>query len=564
MPMPLSAESRDRRLEIARAHHQRGEFAVAAPLYLAEIEDDPRDGEAFRLLGVLLAQVGRGDEALALLNVALTIAPQNAETLDNLGVVLLEQGRLDEAIVALRRAATLAPQNFSACNNLGIALRRAKKGPEALTAFCAALRLAPRHIGALNDCALTLLDLGRLDEAAASFDAAVRLEPQNAALWRNRGVALKRLGRLEAALASYDRALALAPMEADVWHNRGNLFLALARPDAALENFEKARAQNPENADYAYSEAIALLLTGDFLRGFAAYEHRRRRPAFQQNMFARDSGKPEWRGEKILGGAIFLYAEQGFGDTLQFCRFAKILAARGKFRVILAVPKKLRALLHHLDPAVLVLADDEPPPPFDLHAPLMSLPFLLGWTLADAPGATHYLTPERVRKTRWRRKLSAQGFRIGVNWRGDPKNLLALERSFPLAELAPLAKIPGVRLISLQKFADDDEILRASENVALQILGESFDAGPDAFLDAAAVMASLDLVISCDTAIAHLAGALGAKCFVALPFASEWRWLQNRDDSPWYPSLKLFRQPAPGDWAAVFGAMARCLDSGGV
>lgn len=563
MSTPPHAANRAAQVEQARAHHQRGEFAAAAPLYLAAIEQNPRECEAFRLLGVLLAQVGRGGEALALLKVAREIAPENPEILDNFGAVLLEAGGVDEALAALTEAVALAPRSFSPRNNLGVALRRAQKYPDALIAFRAALALCPDHIGARNDYALTLLDLGRPEEAATGFDAALALAPHNAALWRNRGVALKRLGRLDEALASYDRALALAPAEADVWHNRGNLFLALAQAEAALENFAKARAQNPQNAEYAYSEAIALLQTGDFLRGFAAYESRRARPAFRQNIFARDSGKPEWRGEAISGRTLFVYAEQGLGDTLQFCRFAKILAAR-RVRVFLAAPARLRALVQTLDSDILVLTEQDAPPPFDLHAPLMSLPWLLGWTLADAPGATQYLVAERARKSRWRRRLSTRGFRIGVNWRGDPTNLLALERSFPLAALAPVAKIPGVRLISLQKNADQTEIAQATENFHLEILGEDFDSGPDAFLDAAAVMASLDLVISCDTAIVHLAGALGAKCWAALPFASEWRWLQNREDSPWYPSLTLFRQPTPGDWAAVFAEMAQRLDAGGL
>ncbi len=528
--------------------------------------------------GVLLWQMGRLGEALTSYDRALALAPGHVEAYNNRGNVLQDLGRLEDALESYRRALALRPDFAQALNNQGNALRKLKRLDAALASADGALALAPRYADALHNRANILLDMKRLDAALADFDAALALEPRhvaalngrgralhrlrrfeealavldtalalkpdNAEALNDRGNALQELNRLEEAIQSYDAALAIKPGHLDAMNNRSNAWRGLHRFDEAWEDLERVLAIAPGNAQAWWSKSIVKLQLGDLAEGLRLYEWRKRMP---EPIEARSYAVPLWTGaEDIAGRTLFLYVEQGLGDAIQFYRYA--LMVRGA-RVILSVPDAAVRLLRDASDTVEVIGWREAPPHFDYHAPLMSLPLAFGTMLDTIPAVTPYLRAQPQRVDKWTARIGQQGFKVGVCWRGAPT---VSGRSFPPSCLAEISRLPGVRLISLQKGA-------AAGLPAMEMLGEDFDAGSDAFLDSAAVMQCLDLVITPDTSIAHLAGALRRPVWVALKHLPDWRWFLGRTDTPWYPGMRLFRQARPGDWADVFAAIASAL-----
>jgi hypothetical protein len=343
--------------------------------------------------------------------------------------------------------------------------------------------------------------------------------------------------------------VALKPRSAGTLLNRGVLLSELGRQDEALASFDDAAAIQPGLADIGFNKSQVLLLQGDFAAGLPLYEERKR---LDPPLGLRRHAQPEWTGsEDIRDKTLFLHSEQGLGDVIMFSRFVAPLAAMGA-KVVLEVPETLRGLFEGFLPEAQIVT--APPAAFDFHAPLGSLPLALKTRVETIPAATPYFQPDPARVALWRERLGGEGFRIGIAWQGA-RGAADHGRSFALARLAPLAAIPGVRLISLQK-GDGAEQIEAA-GFAVETPGLDFD--QSAFVDSAAIMASLDLVVSSDTAIAHLAGALGRPLYVALRHKPEWRWMLGRADSPWYPGATLFRQPSSGDWGAVFAAMTAKL-----
>lgn len=410
-----------------------------------------------------------------------------------------------------------------------------------------------------RDLAKQLATLGQLDAALARADEAIRLQPQDAETHCDRGVTLANLERFDEAIASYDRAAALDPQQAETYNNRGLTLHLMGRPMAAIADFDRAIALNPDMPMAHYNCGRSLLLTGRIDAGLREFEWRTRCPTLAGY---RPLPRPVWLGgEPLEGRTIFVYPELFAGDLIQFCRYAPMLEARGA-RVILAAPDRMHRLLRGLSPTIELVAADANPTDIDIdfHCPLFSLPLALGTTLESIPARTPYLAAEPDRVERWRRVIGEQGFRIGICWQGSTLPYATrLQRSFPLTQFAAIARRPGVRLISLQRHDGLDQLSRLPAGMAVETLGEDFDAGPDAFLDAAAAMASLDLVISVDTSIAHLAGALARPTWVPLPYLPDWRWMLDRADSPWYPSLRLFRQDSPGDWPGAFSKVEAAL-----
>ena len=488
--------------------HQAGNLAAAEALYRRVVTAEPGHGDALHLLGVICAQTGRGDESRHWLERAVAANPDFAQAWCNLGNVLGELGHLPEAVTALDRAIALDPANDGMHRDRG------------------------RLLGMM----------GANREALESFDAALALKPQNLAALSDRGVVLMELGRPAEALASYDRALAIQPLAA-TYSNRGNALQELMRFDEALAAFERALALEPGRPDSLWNKALCLLSLGRLKEGLRLYEWRKRRPSWTGPA---GFSCPEWTGAQNLNGkTLLVHAEQGLGDTIHFCRYVKQAEARGA-RVMLAVPDTMRRLL---GPLGVALCDPDIRGPSDFRADLLSLPLALGTDWDGIPAETPYLFAEPEQVARWRGTIGEEGFRIGVCWQGRAGYNTA--RHLSPEHLAPLAKIPGVRLISLQK--------DAAPPAFIETLGEDFDSGPDAFVDSAAVMENLDLVISVDTAMAHLAGALGRPVWTALKYAPDWRWFLNRADSPWYPSMRLFRQNAPDHWDGVVEEMRLAL-----
>ncbi|HEX3666180.1 MAG TPA: tetratricopeptide repeat-containing glycosyltransferase family protein [Rhizomicrobium sp.] len=400
---------------------------------------------------------------------------------------------------------------------------------------------------------------GQRAESAAAFGNAGRLG--NWAGHNNHGCVLMELGRPSEAVECFDKALALSPPlhESVFVHcNRGKALVDASRHEEADASFIEAIKLAPNSVNAKFSMGASALARGNFGVGWLLYEWRKAIDRSTSNI----RPLPPWLGGRLEGRTVLVQAEQGLGDTIHFSRFALLAQKRGA-KVILSVPDRLARLMRTLGPGISVLPESAPLPEFDGHAALMSLPLAFGYG-GTCPVAVPYLAAEPEQIERWRERIGAHGFRIGICWKGSRLPACysyspARERSIPLRQFEALAKIPGVRLIGLQKGDGVEELAALPPGMVVETLGDGFDAGPDAFVDTAAAMMSLDLVITSDTAIAHLAGALGRPVWVVLPYLSEWRWLLNRTDSPWYPTMRLFRSRRPVEWEGVFDAIGAGL-----
>ncbi|MBV8634716.1 MAG: glycosyltransferase family protein, partial [Burkholderiaceae bacterium] len=424
---------------------------------------------------------------------------------------------------------------------------------EAAASYRVAISLQPTYWEAHAHLGAALKDLGEFDNALAALREAIRLRPRVDWLHLRLGNTLKECWRLDEALDAYRAALALNPAYVECYNNAGSVLVELAHFDEAAAAFQQALTHDARSQAARYNLALLPLRLGNYERGWPLYEAR----SFivEQHRLA---CRPRWTGQLLEGSTIFLHAEQGLGDTIQFSRFAPLLAEKGA-RVILEVPRKMLRLFRNLEGVTHLIAQGDEVPPFDFHCPLMSVPCGLGTTLDTVPASSSYLTCEEERRLHWRNKLGTHGFKIGITWQGNPKSPSERGRSAPLAQFARLADIPGVRLISLQKINGMEQLDQLPAYSKIETLGSEFDAGPDAFVDTAAVMMELDLVVTVCTSIAHLAGALGRPTWLALQAVPYWLWMQDRSDTPWYPSFRLFRQRERGAWPQVFDDMEQAL-----
>ena len=403
---------------------------------------------------------------------------------------------------------------------------------------------------AYNNLGFACLQLESLEAALANYEKAVALAPRFFVAQGNRAAVLHKMERYEEALEVQHQAIALQPQAPVLHNNLAALLNDMGRIDEATAAYGKAVELKPDYHHAAFYQGRCLLLSGDYERGWQLYE--RRKLLKDEQAGVRDYKQPSWLGDSdIRGKTILVHWEQGDGDTFQFARYIPILAERTGARVIFGCQRRLRHLLRSVSPAVQYANVDDANLQFDVHCPLMSLPRALGTTLATVPDKVPYLSADTALVEHWRRRIGPAGFKVGICWQGSAAKI-DIGRSFPLALFRGLSQLPGVRLISLQKGAGEAQIAAMPAGMKLEVLGKDFDAGPDSFLDTAAVMQSLDLIISSDTGVAHLAGALGRPAWVALKRVPDWRWLMDRPDSPWYPTMRLFRQTVHGDWPGVF------------
>jgi tetratricopeptide (TPR) repeat protein len=450
-----------------------------------------------------------------------------------------------------RRLLQTEPAHVQAWVLLGASCHRQGRVAEAVAGYREAVRLQPGYAGAHSNLGVALRDQGDLDGAIAAYEQALGLNPALADAHNNLGNALGQKGRYEAAEMCFRQALRLKPDYAEAHCNLGNVLRDAGRHAEALACFEQALRLNPGHAESHFNRALEWLRAGNFQAGWPEFEWRWRLKELRPTAFR----QPRWDGAPLAGKTVLLYAEQGLGDTLQFVRFAPLVRQRGG-RVVVACAASLHPLLARTPAIDQLAALGEPLPDFDVQAPLLSLGGVLGITLANLPAEVPYLFPDPALVERWRPEVAdAPGFKVGIAWQGNPGQRVDRWRSFPLRVFSPLARMPGVRLFSLQK-GPGTEQLRDVPGWGITDLGGRLDEGTGAFMDTAAVMKHLDLVITCDTAVAHLAGGLGVPVWVPLPAAADWRWLLGRDDSPWYPTLRLFRQTRLGDWAEVFERIA--------
>lgn len=484
-------------------------------------------------------------------------ASGNLDTVCALGDTPCAIGQHLPALEACQEAVRLAPAEGHAHAALGRVLLHLRRPAEAAESCGRAVQLGHWTPGAWSNLGAAQQALGQRKAAVASFRTAAGLLPDSAALLSNLGNALIDAGDLDGARETCERAVALDPALAEAQVNLGRALYHGGQREAAIACYRQALRLRPGLASAHLHLGMALLAVGQFREGWAHYEHRLRLLGALAGWRPVQAGelRPLWDGAPLPGRTLLVIAEQGLGDTIQFARFLPLVRQLCG-RVVFRVPRRLAALL---DGVAELSSDDAPVPPFDAWCPLMSLPHRLGITLETIPAAAPYLRADLAQVERWRRALPGAGLRVGIAWQGNPAMAEDAGRSVPLSLFAPLASIPGVQLVSLQKgqgAGQAHDLLLAG---LVHRLDDGFDAGPDAFLDTAAVMASLDLVITTDTAIAHLAGALGRPAWVALRRHPEWRWLSGRDDTPWHPTLRLFRQERDGEWAPVFRRMANEL-----
>jgi len=513
----------------------------------------PDPGAAALLHGTIgnaLLRQQRLPEAVACYHKAIDLRPDIPDLYSNLGYALSRQGHLRDAVAALRVAIDLDPANPRAHFNLGEAIGKQGRLPEAADCYRAAIDLRPDIPEAYNSLGFALSQMGRPEEAATILRKAIALRPEYAQAHNNLGFVLAKQQLLDQAASCYRTAIALCPGLSVAWNNLGTVLDELGQLNRAMECYHKAIAAEPEFAEAHANLGMAMLATSNAARGWDEYEWRWQTPEGKRNAPAHQA--PRWDGTQAPGRTLLVHAEQGLGDSIQFCRYATLAAAKG-LRVVIEAPAPLVRLLRTLDGVAQVVTKGETLPVFDLQIPMLSLPAVLRTTIPAEPG---FIRAEPAQAATWRKVLRAMGRtgpRVGVAWAGNPhpgapdSAAVDRRRSLPLARLAPLLAVPGVHFVSVQKQGPAP----SPELGLTDVMHQMAD-----FADTAALIANLDLVISVDTAVAHLAAALGKPVWLLNRFDACWRWGREGADSAWYPSLTQYRQPVAGDWDSVLATVA--------
>jgi len=464
-----------------------------------------------------------------------------------------QAGQLQEAEQIYRQVLAVDPANFDAWHLLGVLASQSGRLDEGIACLARAVQLQPGQVDPHINLGIALKDYNRLNDARAILQRAINLDRNRPDAWYNLGLVFQRQGLLEDAAKSYRQAVEIQPDYGDAHTNLGTVLVLQKQFDAALAHFRQALAINPSSREFHMNLASLLLRQGDFAGGWDEFEWR-----WKDGPPASAANVPFWDGSDLRGKTIVLQAEQGLGDTLQFIRYAPLIKQRGA-AVVLESQSALVPLLS-IVPLDQIIAKGTPWPASDYYAPLMSLPRIMQTRLDNIPASIPYISADPARVMKWRERLGGiSGFKIAIGWQGNPAFPEDRERSIPLAEFAPLAELPGVKLVSLQKAAGTEQLTALGGKLGVLDLSAELDAQGGAFMDSAAIMKNVDLVVTSDTAVAHLAGALGVPVWMALSFMPHWRWLVDRSDCPWYPTMRLFRQPQAGDWPAVFRQIAAAL-----
>lgn len=524
---------------------QTGRPTEAADLLSRAVTTDPSFADAHYYRGVALGELKRLAEAVDSYERAIALRPEHADAYYNRGIALAELDRPQQALESYERVIALRPQDAEAYNNRGIALGRLQRPMDALTSYETAIALKPGYARAYNNRGVTLAGLDRLPEAVQSYERALALKADYAEAYNNLGLALTELDRPAEALQNYQRAIALNPAYAEAFYHRGNALRELNRHEEAIASYERALGLRPDYAAAHWNLADCCLLLGNFARGWEEYEWRWKLE--HRDGGRRDFQQPLWLGEPSLAGrTVLLYSEMGFGDTLQFCRYAREVSALGA-RVVLEVQPPLLPLLSDLEGVAQALPRGAPLPAFDYHCPLMSLPLAFKTNLDSVPAHLPYLRSDPARVAAWEEKLgSKRKPRVGLVWSGS-RSQRNDKRSMTLAQMLPLLR-DGVEWVSLQKELGEHEAALLVARADLRHVGAELAD----FADTAAVVELLDVLVTVDTSVAHVAGAMGKPVWILLPSTShDWRWMLDREDSPWYPTARLFRQSTAGDWASL-------------
>jgi tetratricopeptide (TPR) repeat protein len=534
-------------------HQQAGRLDEAEQIYRQVLQTEPQNTQAMYLLGVVAHHTGRHQEAVDLFADVIAIHPGEPRFHNALGEAHRGLGNLDEAEACYRLALDMKPDLGDAHNNLGVVLKAKGKFAEALACYRRALVLMPDSAEVHNNLGNALLELNQLDEAEEALRQALSRKPDYADAYSNLGIVFMRRDELDEATAHFCRALEINPRHSEAHNSLGNTRARQGRLEESLDCFRRALQIQPDHAAAHTDLGFALLRAGRLKEGWAEYEWRLKTDKYA----GLDSAGPRWDGSPLGGETILLRSEQGLGDTLQFIRYAPLVKERGGY-VVCQCPKPLLKLLRSAPGVDRLLTLGDPLPAVDAEISLMSLPRVLDTQLENIPASVPYIEADGHLVEVWRERLDClKGLKVGIAWQGNAEQSNDRHRSIPLAAFAVLAKLAGVCLISLQKGQGLEQLRELGTGFAVVEWTNQLDEANGPFMDTAAVMKSLDLVVTADTVTAHLAGALGVPVWVALSHVADWRWLLDRSDSPWYPTMRLFRQETPGDWNGVFDRMAR-------
>jgi len=543
-------------VESGRGLEERGKIVEAAEVYRQVLLADPAHREALERMGLLALRAGSPEAAADLFSRAVRQDRRNAELYLHLAETWMALDRLGEARRCCHRAMELAPGSVGARVKLGAVFLKQEELLAAETVLRQAIAMDESNVDALTHLAYALIDLHKADEAVEVCRAVVKLRAGNAVAHKNLGSALDHANRAGEAVEEFERALAIDRDYFEAYMGMARALRRAGRPMEAVASFERAAELRPELSEPKYLMAHPLLLAGDFARGWEMYEWRWKCRPFSDNAAART--QPAWDGSDPHGKTLLLLAEQGFGDAIQFIRYAPILAERGA-RLVLACAPALQSLFRALPGVELTVSRDLPLPVSDYRVPLMSLPRILGTTIETIPARIPYLRADEAKVETWKKKMGP-GRNIGLAWAGNVRHEEDRFRSCPVEALRPLVEMPGATWHSLQKgvrsTGTGDVVAEATTPLGeLSIVDHSSELRD--FSETAALIENLDLVICVDTAVAHLAGAMGKAVWLMLHDSPDWRWMLEREDSPWYPTMRIFRQENAGDWDGVVARVVR-------
>jgi tetratricopeptide (TPR) repeat protein len=530
-----------------------GKIDNAIQAYAKAIEFDPNLADAYANIAVLLHSQDKFEAAIPYYRRAIQLKPDRAETYYNLGIGMSRTGQLDQALACYQQVIRLQPNHEISYYICGTILHQQHKLPEAISYYRQAIKIKPNYAEPYCNLGVLLARQGNLTEAIACYQNAIAINPKIAEVYANLGAAYMAQGKVAAAIASYQAAIAINPNDEIAYSNLGNAYLEQAMLPEAIASCRQALLVKPDHADAHLNLGLALLLSGDLRSGFTEYEWRQscaevQRPHIPSSQL--------WDGINLEGKEILVYSEQGLGDTIQFIRYLSLVEARGGKVSFVCHPSLQRLFsnvggIHQLLPEVTDL---------DIYAPLLSLPYILGTTLETIPSQAPYLSvPDGIQPPIILEIMQKQyDLKVGLVWTSNNPNPNSLKRSCPLSHFLKLVDIPKISFYGLQKdlIATDQDLLAQNQEKITDLSDRLED-----FAATATIIEQLDLVISIDTAVAHLAGAMAKPIWVLLPFAPDWRWMLQRSDSPWYPTMRLFRQDSPNDWEGVVNKVYDALQS---
>jgi tetratricopeptide (TPR) repeat protein len=543
-----------RSIQSALEYYQAGDLDKAASLCRKILKRQPHNANVLHLLGIIYYQAQNYDSATRSIRKSLEINPADSEAYYNLGRTFQKLERIDDAIESFQKALQYNPYLVDAYLNLGNIFQEKKELDEAITCYKEAIQKNPNFPGAYYNLGVALQEKEQLDESVSAYQKALDLNPRYADAYHDMGYVLQLKGQLDKAVECYQKALTIKPDLFDAYNNLGRVYQEQGRMDEAIASYQKAIRMNPDFAEAHSNLSMALLLMGKLRQGWTEYEWRWK----LEDHSRYDFPQPLWKGSDVSGRTLFLYAEQGFGDTIQFIRYASMAAENGA-RVIVECQKELKSLVERVNGVEKVITREDPIPGFDFHCPLLSLPMIFDTGLESIPSRIPYLTVDEAFIEKWHKRICTcnRGFKAGLVWSGNPKHKANRIRSCDLATFAPFADLQDVTFYSLQKGEAAKQAKNPPDGLDLvDVMDEVGD-----FADTAGLIMNLDLIISVDTSVAHLAGALGKPAWILLAFSPDWRWMLDRQDNPWYPTMRLFRQPSPGDWKSVISGVLSQLRS---